>query len=104
MCLSPLRTRADYDRAFGVVRQVIHTWDPYGLISGGAPLDEWDGEVASLVAEVPRISSADDAVSAVSCIFTAAFQAEGFGLSDCAEVGQQLYSAVKAAGLLSAGT
>ena len=41
MCLTPMRTRADYDHAFGVVRQVIHAWDPYDLIGGGAPPDEW---------------------------------------------------------------
>ena len=104
MCLSPLRTRADYDHAFEVVRQVIYAWDPYNLVAGGAPADEWDGEIALLVAELQRIRSNDDAVAAVSRVFSAAFQPDGFGPADCAEVGERLYGRLVESGLLAHGT
>jgi hypothetical protein len=99
-----MRTRADYDRAFAVVREVIHEWDPHALIRGGAPADEWDGEIASLVAQIPRIRSQDDAAHAVSRVFSSTFQPEGFSSTDCAEVGRRLYSSLAESGLLAGGT
>jgi hypothetical protein len=53
-----LSSRDDYDRAFAIVRKVIAEWDPYGLIGGGAPLDEWDSAVAKILAQVPRFAGA----------------------------------------------
>ena len=104
MFRSAMRTRADYDRAFAVVREVIHAWDPYALIRGGAPHDEWDSEIASVVAQVPRIKSENDAAHAVSCVFSSAFQPESFSPTDCAEVGKQLYLALADAGFVASGT
>ena len=98
-----MRTRADYDRAIAVVRRVIHEWDPYALIGGGAPSDEWDGEIAALVAQIPRIKSEEDAAHAVSRVFSSAFQPEGFSPVDCAEVGKRLYASVAESGLLASG-
>lgn len=92
--------RAEYERAIAVVRVVIHEYDPYSLIKGGAPDDEWDSEIASVVRQIPRIKSANDASHAVSRIFSSAFQSEGFSPVDCAEVGKQLYTALLDNGLL----
>ena len=39
--------KATYMRALEVVGSVIHDWDPYGLIAGGAPADEFDSEIAA---------------------------------------------------------
>lgn len=94
-----MRTRSDYDRATAIVREVIHRWDPYALIAGGAPLDEWDGEVARVVAAIPRISSPTDAAQAISKVFSASLQPEGFDPSDCAKVGRDLLDALRAAGI-----
>ena len=98
-----MSNRGDCDRAFAVVRNVIHAWDPYALIAGGAPADEWDGEIASLVGQIPRIRSSEDAARAVSRIFSAAFQPEGFSPTDCAKVGRRLYSALFESGLVARG-
>jgi hypothetical protein len=90
-----MRTRADYDRAFAAVREVIHRWDPYGLIKSGAPDDEWNSEIASVVAQIPHIKSENDAAQAISRVFSQAFQPEGFALPDCSDVGRQLLSAIQ---------
>lgn len=87
-------TRAEYERLTGIVRQVVHAWDPYGLLGNGGPPDEFDGEVASLVAQVPRIASATDAAHAVSRVFSSAFEPTGFCPSDCAVIGTQLFNAL----------
>lgn len=99
-----MRTRADYDRAFAVVRKVIHEWDSCALIGGGAPFDEWDREIASVVAQMPRIKSQNDAAHAVSRVFASAVQPEGFSPTDCAEVGRRLYLSLADSGLLAGGT
>jgi hypothetical protein len=95
-----MRTSGEYDRVLTVVRKVIHEWDPYLLIGNGAPLNEFDQEIAQLTAQASRIHSASDAAKAISRIFTSAFHAEGFSETDCAEVGKNLYSQLVALGFL----
>jgi hypothetical protein len=98
-----MRTRTHYERALSVVRGVIHEWDPYALIGGRAPANEWDSEIASLVAQIPRMKSDNDAAHAISRVFSSAFQAEGFGPCDCGEVGRRLYRALQDSRLLEDG-
>jgi hypothetical protein len=96
----PLCTRADYKKAFAVVRETINSWDPYNLVGGGAPTDEWESEVASIVAQIPRFFSATDAAHAVSRTFSSAFQHEGFDPESCAGVGSKMYVALVDAGII----
>jgi hypothetical protein len=56
--------RAKYQQMRDVTATVIRSWDPYGLLNGGAPRDELDQEIASLVAQIPRIRSARDTAHA----------------------------------------
>jgi hypothetical protein len=100
----PLSNRDDYDRAFAVVRKVIAEWDPYGLIGGGAPLDEWDSAVAKIVAQIPRIGSATDAAHAVSRTFSHELEGVGFSPDDCAAVGSQLFEALVNASILQSSS
>jgi hypothetical protein len=95
-----LDSRKEFDRAVNVVADVIRSWDPYGLISGGAPSDEFDREIRSVVSQIPRIASSNDAVHAVSRVFSSAFERERFGVNECREVGAQLYRALTDAGFI----
>lgn len=95
-----LRTRADYERALAVVREVILAWDPHGLVHGGAPADEWDAEVAALVRVIPRIASEADASHAISRVFTNALGPDDFGPDACEATGRRLFAALAAAGLV----
>jgi Domain of unknown function (DUF1871) len=95
-----LQNRADYDRAFAVVRKAINAWDPYGLIGGGSPFDEWDSEVASIVAQIPRISSARDAAHAIARTFAGSLDHEGFSPEDCKAVGAQVFQELVSARIL----
>ena len=92
------------DRTISIVRGVIHAWDPYSLIGGGAPQDEWDHEIAYVAARVPHIRSAADATQVLSSVFSSAFQPEGFSPEDCAKAGQHLYDRLLEAGVLASGT
>ena len=81
-----------HQELFNRIRVVVHRWDPYDLLRGGAPPDEFDGEIRRLVAQVPRIRSETDAAHAVSRVFSDSFQPTGFTPEDCAAVGRELFS------------
>jgi hypothetical protein len=83
-----------------VTADVIRKWDPQGLLAGGAPVDEFDQEIASLVAQIPRIHSAVDASHAVSRIFSSSFEADSFPPDMCSEVGKKLFVALSEQGLI----
>jgi hypothetical protein len=94
-----MRTREDYDRAVGIVSGMIAMWDPYALLENGVPSDEFDDEVARVVAQIPRVASGRDMVLAVSLVFSAAF-GKGFSPADCEQVGLRLFEALSKEGLV----
>jgi hypothetical protein len=96
-----MKTRRDYERAIQVVRDVVHRWDPYGLLACGCPPDEFDQEISALVAEIPRIRSRTDAIHALSRVFSSAFEPDGFRPEDCEVAGAELYEALSAERLLA---
>ena len=94
-----MRNRRDYKRALEVVGEVVRNWDPYGLLQSGMPDNEFDAEIAKVVAAIPRINSATDASRALSVAFSDSFEPESFSEASCAEPGVELYSRLVAAGL-----
>ena len=95
-----MKTKADYKLALKIIGAVIDHWDPYALLDGGCPKDEFESEIAAVVAQVPRIHSAQDAVRAISQVFSSAFQLEGFAPENCVEVGAELFETLSAHGLI----
>ena len=98
--MTGVKTKADYLRACEVTKRVIDAWDPYNLLSEGAPSDEFDGYIARVVTYVPQMLTPEDAIAAVSRIFSEAFEPELFRPSHCQDVGTKLFSALAQAGLL----
>ena len=96
-----MKTRSDYEGATQVVAAVVRRWDPYALLAEGCPPDEFDSEIASVVAEVPRIRSRADAADALSRVFSSAFEPERFRPDECAQPGAELYEALVAAGVIA---
>jgi hypothetical protein len=90
-----------YQKMWDVTAAIVKSWDPYGLISGGAPANEFDQEIASLIAQIPRIHSAADATRAVSRIFASNFEAHSFTDENCSAVGEKLYAALKEHGIIN---
>jgi len=82
------------ERAFDVVARVIRDWDPYGLLRGGCPDDEFDAEIQSVVREIPRIKSANDAAQVLCNVFSSAFDRESFRLESCFAIGSKLFAAL----------
>ena len=97
-----MNTRDDYNNAISVVGAVIKSWDPYSLLAAGAPDDEFDSEIASVAAQIPRIASRNDAAHAVSRVFSSAFDPDTFAPEHCSDVGSQLFAALVDAKLIDA--
>ena len=95
-----MRTRKDYELALDVIGAVVRSWDPYVLLSEGAPESEFDGEIARLATRVPHIHSAAHATLAVADVFAEAFESS-FTPAACSEVGAQLFGELSRAGLVS---
>lgn len=90
-----------YTELFNAVRGVIHKWDPYGLLALGCPNNEFDSEISSVVRQIERIASPQDAAHVLSRIFSSAFQTEGFQVADCVDVGRELYNVLQTRDLLT---
>jgi hypothetical protein len=95
-----MKTKQDYKHALEVVRKVVHKWDPLELLAMGCPKDEFDSEIASVVAQIPRIKSRKDASHAISRVFSSAFYPEGFSPTDCDAVGAELFAALCQSGII----
>ena len=89
-----------YQELIALVAAVIRNWDPYSLLAGGAPKDEFDAEIASVTAQIPGIKSATDAANAISRVFSSNFEAERFSPEVCRAVGETLYLKLKDHGVV----
>jgi len=95
-----MKSTDDYQRAIAAVRTVIHKWDPYSLIAGACPRDEFDSEIANIITQIPRIKGTNDATHAISRVFSSAFEPGRFRPDNCIEVGRNLYEVLLREGLL----
>jgi hypothetical protein len=95
-----VKTRDDYDRAIVLTRKLVHAWDPMRTLASGAPQDEFDDEIARLVARIPRITDAADAGIQVADVFTAQFGRGVLGVDDAARMGERWFAALREADLL----
>jgi hypothetical protein len=95
-----LKTTADYVRACQVTQGVINRWDPYSLLATGAPADEFEAVAASVVRYIPKIRSAADAATAISEVFSEAFEPQSFTREHCLDVGRDLFAALVTAGII----
>jgi hypothetical protein len=95
-----MKTKKDYKHAQFVVKKVMDAWDPYVLLEGGAPDDEFASEIDEIVRQLPKIKSEDDAVQAVSMVMNSAFEKENFTPKKCTAVGKALFARCKEEGLI----
>lgn len=73
------------------------------MLKSGCPNDEFDAEIASVVSQIPRIKSVQDAAHALSRVFSSAFEPEMFRPQNCREVGTKLFEALAMHGMLAKG-
>ena len=90
-----MHIKRDYKQVFDIVQRVILAWDPYALVSHGAPPNEFDQEVAQIVARVPKCRTESDVSRAVSEIFSQSFSPDDFSLDKCHDIGVSLFAVLR---------
>jgi hypothetical protein len=88
-----------YREIVEVVTTVINEWDPYDLISGGAPDNEFSHEVTQIVAKINEINTPTALAEVMSRVFSKEFESEQFSIEACMPVASTLFVALKARGL-----
>jgi hypothetical protein len=54
------------DKKFDIVKQAIDEWDPYGLLTTGAPSDEFDRKSRRIANKISKESSVKDIAIIIS--------------------------------------
>lgn len=88
-----------YREIVEIVTTVINEWDPYDLINGGAPDNEFTHEIAQVVAKIDEINTPTALAEIISSIFSKEFESEQFPIEACMPVASRLFVALKARGL-----
>jgi uncharacterized protein DUF1871 len=83
-----------------ICRDAVAQWDPFSLLAGGAPADEYDLEISSLMPKLRNARSSSDVASAIAEVFGASFGAS-IGPDECANVAAGIYARLDSAGFLS---
>ena len=98
-----MRTSGDYREAIEIVRAEISAWDPYALLAGGAPADEFDAEVSKIVAGLARTRSADELASLIANVFRASFDDSSFDVASCSDVASRIMRALDERSIVARG-
>lgn len=93
--MKKVQTKEDYKRAQIVVKKIIDDWDPYALLKGGAPNDEFAPEISNIIQHLPRIKTENDAINAISEVMSKAFEPDQFTPEKCTDVGRNLFARCK---------
>ena len=88
------------EKLFDAVRSVIREWDPYDLLAGGAPDDEFDSEISAVIRQLDRIGTPRDASHVISRVFSSSFEPESFQIEHCEVVGKRLYEVLLERGIV----
>ena len=94
-----MKTKKNYKRTQEIVRKSIHRIDPYSLLAGGSPDDEFDSEISSIVGQLQRCGSGKDVAQAIARILTSSF-GEKFEPSEFESEGQHIYAELQRNGLI----
>jgi hypothetical protein len=98
-----VKDRRDYEQALEIIGNVVRAWDPYCLIAEGAPPDQFDSEIAKVIARIPSFRSSNDVARALSEIFSESFgPEEQFSVADCSDPAAQIFLELGHAKLLPA--
>jgi hypothetical protein len=98
--LDGMRDRQQYDQAFALLREWVTQWDPLGLIGGGAPPDEWDHEIARLLAMLRGARSPEDVSAAVTAVFRDSLGESAPDAVSCSTFSRELHAKLTSAKLL----
>jgi hypothetical protein len=95
-----MKTREEYENAFRILRTAVASWDPLGLLGGGAPEDEWDREIALLLPKIQRAKSPADVAHELAAVFSESTEDASISIKETTDVATNIFLQLKAGRLL----
>lgn len=93
--------RLRYREMIEVITRMLNEWDPYDLVRGGAPDDEFAREAAQISVKISEIITPMQLAEVISEVFSKAFASEPyFSVDACLPVASRLLNELRARGLL----
>ncbi len=88
----------EFSKALNIVRESIHRIDPYSLLEGGSPDDEFDSEINAIASQLQRCGSGKDIAHAIARVLNSAFS-EKYKPEEYENEGNLIYKALIENGL-----
>ncbi|MGZ3687308.1 MAG: hypothetical protein ACXVBW_03350 [Bdellovibrionota bacterium] len=89
-----------YSELADIVREVINKSDPYSLLAGGSPPDEFDSEISKIVPEAIKPSTNREFAAHIAKVFGDSFGHKDFTVENCLGMADEIRSKLKRKGLL----
>lgn len=90
----------DYREIVHTVMQVLNEWDPYDLIQGGAPENEFAEEATQIAARIKKIETTTELAQVISDVFSKNFESDQFPIEACIPAATTIFRALEARRLL----
>lgn len=90
----------DYREIVHIVKQALNEWDPYDLIAGGAPENEFTEETTQIAAKIKKTETPAELALVISDLFTRNFESALFSVEECLPVAYRILSDIEARRLL----
>ncbi len=85
-------------KALNIVKESIHRIDPYSLLEGGSPDDEFDSEINAITSQLQRCGSGKDVAHTIARVLNSAFS-ENHKPEEFEEEGNFIYKTLVENGL-----
>ncbi|MHA2220025.1 MAG: hypothetical protein ACXACY_29385 [Candidatus Hodarchaeales archaeon] len=90
--------KKEFTKAIRIVRESVHRIDPYSLLAGGSPDDEFDSEINEITSELQHCSSGKDVAHTIANVLNRAFS-EKYKPEEFEEEGNSIYKSLVENGL-----
>src|SRR6266403_1817831 len=95
-----MKPRKEYDDAFRIVRAAVASWDPFGILGGGAAENEWDQEIARLLPRIQQAVTPADVAREIAVAFGDSIGGTPIAAKEIDGVATGIFLRLKTAGLL----
>ena len=81
---------------FTIIKKIINEWDPYDLISLGAPDDEFENEIIEIILKMKNENNLNDIAVIISDVFTKSFNDhDNFTIEKCIIIANKIEKEIK---------
>jgi Domain of unknown function (DUF1871) len=90
----------EYREIVETVQHVLNEWDPYDLLKGGAPENEFTEEATQITAKIKNSETPTALAHVISDIFSRNFESDQFPVEACLPTASRIFKELEARRLL----